>query len=127
MQTAPRFACGAVLALAISSARTAAASPVPAVPEMFQFGVAPTHTSSQFVDQAHFVYIPAIGPWLEIGRTGATAALVFDGVCQDAAGLAFFAGVVTAIRRSQPQLTAWRITPWFPQSGGGGLSLRADF
>jgi hypothetical protein len=91
-----------------------------------QFGVPALTSATQAVDLPHFLYVPVIGPWLDIGRLGlAQGNLVFDGLCQDLVGVAFVVGMF-ATRRTE-HLIAWSVLPWFPQSGGGGLSLKATF
>lgn len=122
------FACGVAFALAVASEHVAAAD-MHNAPDLFQFGVAPTNASSRSIDEAHFVYIPVIGPWMDIGKFGATASLVFDGVCQDIVGLAFMTKMLATRGGPEPRplTSAWNVTPWFPVSGGGGLSLKATF
>ncbi|HEY1954438.1 MAG TPA: hypothetical protein VGH28_02480 [Polyangiaceae bacterium] len=81
-------------------------------------------TASLVVESSRFVYVPVIGSWLDIGKFGPQASLVFDGICQDLVGLFFLS---RALERPGVPAAVWRITPWFPQSGGGGLSIRATF
>ena len=52
------FACGVAFALAVASEHVAAAD-MHNAPDLFQFGVAPTNSSSRSIDEAHFIYIPA--------------------------------------------------------------------
>ena len=96
---------------------------------MSAFGVPATTSALQTVEPSHFVYMPVIGPWIDIGRdrSSATSALILDGVCQDLVALTFMS-VVVALRAAPLALRiGWRVVPWFPQSGGGGLSIKAVF
>ncbi len=109
------FAC-----VALALARDASADPVAS-----PLGVPALMQATQDVDLAHYVYLPVLGSWIAVGRPGiASGALVFDGLCQNVVDLVFLAGV---LREPMLAEAAWRVLPWFPQSGGGGVSLQATF
>ena len=113
----------AVAAMLFAMARSARAD-VTQGTAMLQFGV-PAPIAAFALDPAHFVYVPVLGPWLDIARAPATSALVVDGVFQDCVAFAFVATFVA--QTDVVSAVTWTVTPWFPQSGGGGLSLRAKF
>jgi hypothetical protein len=120
----PLLACGLAIALCATLEGSAAADLRSAALVLDSL---PTASASQAVDPSHFVYIPVIGPWLDLGKLGpAPGSLVFDGLCQDFVALTFVAG---ALSRGEPAVHSppWRVLPWFPRSGGGGLSLSASF
>ena len=81
-------------------------------------------TATLVVESSHFVYLPVIGSWLDVGRVGPEASLVLDGICQDVVGLFLLSRV---LERLGALAAVWRIAPWFPSSGGGGISVRATF
>jgi len=87
----------------------------------------PARTASLVTESTRFVYIPVIGSWLDVGKLGAPPGdVVLDGLCQDIVGLIFVTSALER-RNTQPAVPTWSIAPWFPQSGGGGLSVRATF
>ena len=116
-----KLALACAVALAIVHTRVVRADPILAA-TVLQFGV--SVTSALQSELPRFVYMPVIGPWVDLGRTGVVqGTLVFDGLCQDVVGLAFVVRMFSLHERPPP----WRVLPWFPQSGGGGLSLRGTF
>ncbi|HEX4513064.1 MAG TPA: hypothetical protein VGH87_22545 [Polyangiaceae bacterium] len=93
------------------------------------FGVPAAMAALQTVEPTHFIYMPVLGPWIDIGRdrNAATSALILDGVCQDLVAMTFLSVVVTLRAPPVALRLGWRVVPWFPQSGGGGLSVKAVF
>jgi hypothetical protein len=113
----------AVAAVLFAKARLASADPT-LPPATLVFGVPMTTVAVQTVEQAHYVYLPVLGPWVDIARHEATSALVADGILQDIAAFSFVAAVGTLGAAPPP---GWRFAPWLPQSGGGGFSFAATF
>ncbi len=117
------FVCA--VAVCVTLARAANADVVGSA-AMLEFGQL-AGTASLVTDLSRFVYIPVIGSWLDVGKLGAPqGGLVLDALCQDIVGLIF---MTTAFDRHDApvHVATWSFAPWFPQSGGGGLSLRATF
>jgi hypothetical protein len=118
-----KFALACAMAFVATHTRVVKADLLP-VGIMMQFGVPALTNATQTVDLPHFIYVPVIGSWLDITRPGAVqGSMVFDGLCQDFVGIAFLLGVLA---RHEPP-SPWHVLPWFPQSGGGGLSVQATF
>jgi hypothetical protein len=91
---------------------------------ILQFGIPARMSATEAIDVPHFVYIPGVGPWLDMAHGGSVrGSMVFDGLCQVTVALTF----AMHMFRHHAAATLWHVLPWFPQSGGGGLSLMASF
>jgi hypothetical protein len=115
-------ACVAATMLVAHTARADVSESAP----LAAFGLFQPHATWQAdVETPRFTYMPVIGSWIDIGRPGTPHGdLVLDGLCQDLVAFIFVSNVVT---HGGPEAPIWRVLPWFPPSGGGGLSIKATF